>query len=335
MHVTRVRQYFLDTIVELTGIKAGVGVTVPKAVSLLKKRTESNVTPWWSGDPLDVIRLEGGEVESGLVLLLHRVGAISEPLDSIGLLIRFVRAHLHRLGKVEDEPDFRLPTGYLAVQDLSALLNGMSEEPTEHVRGLTLLPEWQDIKRAFAIRNVMDRLPTSKSWNGIVQLDDLFESEAAPADPETYFDQRFIDYLNAQGEDLNRIHWRQFEYLVAEYYKRLGYRIKIGPGRGDDGVDIILEKDRVFAGPEVILIQCKRYSGTNEVKINEVKALWADVNVRAAASGLIATTTRLARNSREYCDARHHRLKRAERENIVQMLREMADVMSSPSGGAR
>jgi hypothetical protein len=83
-------------------------------------------------------------------------------------------------------------------------------------------------------------------------------------------------------------------------------------------------KNRVLAGPEVILVQCKRIKAGAEVAINEVKALWADVQDEGASKGLIATTTRLAKGARDYCDARKYRLERAEGDTVRRWIHEMA-----------
>ena len=58
--------------------------------------------------------------------------------------------------------------------------------------------------------------------------------------------------------------------------------------------------------------------------INEVKALWADVQDKGASKGLIATTTRLAKGARDYCDARKYRLEGAEGDTVRRWIREMA-----------
>lgn len=323
MHITNYRQYFLDTLVELTGIKSGLAVSVPKAVTLLDTGRPTSEA-WWRGDPREPIRLEGGVVQSGFVRLLHRVGAIQDPKDGKILLFEFVRKHADRLRPDEDEDfaDIMTPE-QAAVGDLENILHAHLIGTTPLIRHLVALPEWNKLLKECALRSITHSMPASKEWDGTIKLDDLFQSEEAPADPETYFDQRFIDYLHVQTGDLTEMHWRQFEYLVAEYYRRCGYQVHIGPGRDDGGVDVRLEKERVFAGPEVILIQCKRRGEKYEVKIDEVKALWADVLDEGAAGGLIATTTRLAKGAREYCDARQHRLTRAEAANVVQWLRAM------------
>jgi restriction system protein len=58
--------------------------------------------------------------------------------------------------------------------------------------------------------------------------------------------------------DLNTIKaldWREFENLVAEAYRRLGFSVEVtGGGGADGGVDLILRR-----GGEVILVQCKQW----------------------------------------------------------------------------
>src|SRR5690349_7528127 len=92
MHVTNYRQYFLDAIVEVAGIKSGLAVTVPKAVNLLQTGTPSR-EPWWVGDPLEGIRLEGGVIENGFVRLIHRMGATPDARGWRALCFEFVRKH--------------------------------------------------------------------------------------------------------------------------------------------------------------------------------------------------------------------------------------------------
>jgi hypothetical protein len=72
----------------------------------------------------------------------------------------------------------------------------------------------------------------------IADLSDLFTRSDCPSNSSEFFDQRFIDFLVANVEELPLIHWRQFERLVAEYLHRQGYSVQLGPGSNDDGVDI-------------------------------------------------------------------------------------------------
>jgi restriction system protein len=328
MHINNARQYFLDTLVELTGIKSGLAVLVPKAIDLLDGST-SDSDSFWRGDPAEYIRVEAGVLQSACVRLLHCIGAIGDPKDARLLLMEFVQRNAEKLRPDQDDELKKLAPYFTpeiaAISDLENMIYGHRAEPTPLIRNLLVLPEWKELAQKCALRSISrTNIPESRKWNGTIDLRDLFQSEAAPRDPETYFDQRFIDYLNAQTGELTAINWRQFERLAAEYFNRTGYRVDLGPGRADGGIDLRAAKDRVLAGPEVIIVQCKRIKEGNEVAINDVKALWADVHDEGASKGLIATTARLAKGARDYCDARKYRLNRAEGDTVRQWIREMA-----------
>jgi hypothetical protein len=42
-------------------------------------------------------------------------------------------------------------------------------------------------------------------------------------DSPPLIDQKVIDYVHAQPDDLTRMHWRQFEYLVGESSGEIGW----------------------------------------------------------------------------------------------------------------
>lgn len=48
-----------------------------------------------------------------------------------------------------------------------------------------------------------------------------------------------------------------YEHLVGEYFRRLGYRVTVTPASNDYGIDIIATR-----GNEKIAIQAKMYGGT-------------------------------------------------------------------------
>ena len=104
---------------------------------------------------------------------------------------------------------------------------------------------------------------------------------------------------------IDEINWRKFEGLTAEFFERAGFKVKIGPGRGDGGVDVrVWAPEEEIEKPPLILVQCKRQREKVEQVV--VKALWADVSDAGAQSGLVVTTSALApsaetvRNVREY-----------------------------------
>jgi hypothetical protein len=321
MAVFNTRRYFLDTLVETLGIKSGLGITVPEALDLLRR--DQPGWNWWDGDRDERVRVRPEEFEDVYIHLLHATGGIADTRGSMEVVFEYCRRHDIR---VPDDSSYRnmQPPIAAAVAYVEGALIAHLEDEEALPDQLSALPDFHDFLFQYAVREILaDNLPEGRGWDGVVSLRDLFDSEAAPSMPETYFDQRYIDYLNAQPGDLTKMHWRQFEYLTGEFFHRSGYRVTIGPGRADGGIDVRAEKDRIFAGPEVIIIQCRRKGDQYEVQIDEVKALWADVLDEGAAYGVMATTTRLARGAREYCAARHYRVRGAERELVRKWLREM------------
>ena len=97
-------------------------------------------------------------------------------------------------------------------------------------------------------------------WDDIRELDELFAAEKLASPHGEYFDQRFVDFLAENFDEIDEINWRQFEGLAAEFFGRQGYVVQIGPGRADDGVDIRLWPNENAAErlPAAVLVQCKR-----------------------------------------------------------------------------
>src|SRR6266498_3646009 len=78
----------------------------------------------------------------------------------------------------------------------------------------------------------------------------------------------------ANLDDVDRIHWRQFERLAAEYFRRHGLYVELGPGGNDDGVDMRLwSHQQARTSPPLVIVQCKRQH--RRISKTVVKALWA------------------------------------------------------------
>src|SRR5690606_33973466 len=100
-------------------------------------------------------------------------------------------------------------------------------------------------------------------YSDLVELRTLLETEELPTSGAAHFDQRFINYLNRNFGTIDKIHWRQFEGLTAEWFERQGYRVEIGPGRNDDNIDLRLWNAEASDGsPPTVVVQCKRQMTT-------------------------------------------------------------------------
>ena len=198
----------------------------------------------------------------------------------------------------------------------------LGEEAVREVAKMANAPLESVIEVCLAFADQMDRSlallgAQPSEWDGVLPLSELFDVEAVPNSAEAYLDQRYIDYLAAQGEQLSKIHWRNFERLTAEFFKRAGYEVRLGPGSKDGGVDVrVWPAGSGSVGPPLLLIQCKRYRAGELVELSYVKALWTDVHFEGAAGGLIATTARVSPEGKRVSHARKYSLSFAESESV-------------------
>jgi restriction system protein len=155
----------------------------------------------------------------------------------------------------------------------------------------------------------------------LLELESLFKSEKLPVDG-SFFDQRFIDYLQRQFDAIDEMHWRQFEALCAEWFSRQGFKVELGPGRGDDGVDLRMWRpDTAIGAAPTIIAQCKRQRrGVSKVT---VKALNTDVSLQNAEGGLIITTHDLSPGAARDCKVHCFPIEAANRASVRSWIAQM------------
>ncbi|MEU7244890.1 restriction endonuclease [Streptomyces sparsogenes] len=172
--------------------------------------------------------------------------------------------------------------------------------------------------------NPWKRWARTVEWSDVVKLADLFTSDSVTASYGRFFDQRFVPFLVSNYEELAAIHWRKFEALVAEHFHRAGFRVELGPGRNDNGVDIRLwESGPATDGeaPPLVIVQCKR----ERRKISKVvvKALAADVAWEKARTGLLVATVDWSPGAREVVRTRNYPVEEVNREAVQAWLTAM------------
>jgi restriction system protein len=96
-------------------------------------------------------------------------------------------------------------------------------------------------------------------------------------------------------ETIMRLDWRQFEYLIAEAYRRAGYKVTENLESGaDGGVDVIIEKDGA-----VTLIQCKHWKHTS-IGVKVVRELYGVVKIEQAQKGIVACSSRFTKEAKVF-----------------------------------
>jgi restriction system protein len=89
--------------------------------------------------------------------------------------------------------------------------------------------------------------------------------------------------------------WKAFEDLVAEVYRRKGYRVEESLGGGaDGGIDLVLRKDG-----EKILVQCKRWKNKS-VGAPIVRELYGLMTAESAKAATLVTTSGFTRDAEAF-----------------------------------
>ena len=94
---------------------------------------------------------------------------------------------------------------------------------------------------------------------------------------------------NAAHDDpaqaLAKISWAEFEMLVGQYFKELGFKVVETGGRADGGVDLRLRK----ATGELFLVQCKHWK-TSKVPVNIVREIFGVMQAEQASGAFVVAS---------------------------------------------
>ncbi len=85
-------------------------------------------------------------------------------------------------------------------------------------------------------------------------------------------------------EEWKKVDPRQFEKLTALIFQRLGYRTRVIGGSGDQGIDVIAQRQE-----KRIFIQCKRVSKVQPKQIREFYGAIVD-KLKAGDKGIFVTS---------------------------------------------
>jgi restriction system protein len=319
------RQTLLDSLIEIAGYKAGVVVDEDEVT----KMTEGTSVGEFLASGRAGLRIRSEEIEEATAQLLYAVGNTESPNTlPIGV-------ELHHRYK-SDPKMFETLQGVLGIYievmpkiiavgkpgsklDPGPLLTACAKAHGKP--GLDIAMEMLE-----GANRDMHRSPWGSvrlvDWKDEVELKELFESEKLETPHGRFFDQRFIDYLHRNFDDIDSINWRKFEGLTAEFFEREGFRVEIGPGRGDDGIDVkVFPKEAAPGVPPLIIIQCKR----QKAKIDKVlvKSVYADMLWEKAESGMIVTTSTFAPGAETTRTARAYKIEPADRETVREWIGKM------------
>ena len=104
-------------------------------------------------------------------------------------------------------------------------------------------------------------------------------------------------------ESLRNTPWKDFEFLVAEAYRRQGYTVDFSLGRGaDGGVDLVLRRDGRTA-----LVQCKQWK-VYSVGAPVIREIFGIMTAEHANEAIVVTSGHFTREARTFAAGKPIRL---------------------------
>lgn len=131
---------------------------------------------------------------------------------------------------------------------------------------------------------------------------------------------RILEKLLENRINLDNLHWREFEELVAEMLQNDGYEVQLGPGRDDGGKDIIAVKELQGVGPIMSVWQAKKQKRSNKVGLQVIRELADTRNEHKASKGIIVTTTFLTRGALERVRRDQYLLGKVDRDDLMKWI---------------
>lgn len=126
-------------------------------------------------------------------------------------------------------------------------------------------------------------------------------------------------------DDLRKLEWKQFEQLVADAFRRQGFRVREVGGSGDGGIDLILFDSEDHEH----LVQCKQYRvwDVGEPKVREFYGAMAARQTRC--EGMVVTCGRFTEPARRFADGNPLRL--IDGEELVRLIGDINPVAPAVS----
>lgn len=104
--------------------------------------------------------------------------------------------------------------------------------------------------------------------------------------------EELYDYFGRNPDQLTRLpRGRDLEKLVAELMEAQGFRVELGSGWGDGGVDLrLVQRDPI--GDILTLVQVKKHSAHRPIRLGAVQALYGAQRAEEADRSMFVTTSR-------------------------------------------
>ncbi|MFW0778194.1 MAG: restriction endonuclease [Rickettsiales bacterium] len=128
--------------------------------------------------------------------------------------------------------------------------------------------------------------------------------------------EELYSHFITNPDDLHKLEWRDFEILLFRIFQNHGFKAILGPGRGDEGVDIRLWQEDPL-GDILTVVQAKKYAAHRSIGQTDVAALFGVSKVENAQKALFVTTSNYAPVAKRFAARTSGVLELAEKEVII------------------
>jgi len=135
----------------------------------------------------------------------------------------------------------------------------------------------------------------------------------------TKISEELTAHLLDDPNAMHQISPRKFEELVAYLMERHGYEVNLTQQSRDGGIDIFGLKSDGF-GNILTIVDCKKYSPNNPVRIEAVRRMYGILQAENASHGMIATTSRFTPDAKKYASRFEYQLSLKNHSDILQWI---------------
>jgi restriction system protein len=213
-----------DSLSETAGYKSGIALSIEAMCDHL---ADTQYADLLIASETQTVRIRSEDYDELFYKLLHKIGYTEEEyngdLTGIGLYHKYKNTPL----KDVHEGVIKLftETWPLIMQEAQAK-GSKALNPELFMRaaaekygkpGLDMA-----VERLEAFDRALNLSPHSgqryTEWRSIESLESLFKGGSGSPEFGEFLDQRFINYLHANNNKIQDIHWRKFEELTAEFF---------------------------------------------------------------------------------------------------------------------
>jgi len=119
--------------------------------------------------------------------------------------------------------------------------------------------------------------------------------------------ERLVAALQKQPRDVYKLAPREFEQLLAELLRDMGYDIELTKQTRDGGADILAYQNTPL-GRLLFLVEAKHYREDRKVGVDVVRTLFGTLEDAKANGALLVTTSSFSRHAQEFQKKHEYRL---------------------------